>query len=103
MRTALGLTINDAAEVLGVSSRTINRKELGKTTLSPTEGDRAYRLARVADKAIELIGDAERAKSWLHESSTYLGGNTPIQMLATEVGTDLVLESLHAIAYGGVA
>ena len=103
MRRQLGLNIEDVADVLGVSKRTVSRKETNKATLSATEADRAYRLARIADMAIELIGDPKRAFSWMQTPSVYLGGKTPIQMLDTEVGTDLVVESLHAIAYGGVA
>jgi len=47
--------------VLGSSTRTLTRKERGRNTLSPTEADRAYRLARIADLAIELLGDVDRA------------------------------------------
>ena len=60
-------------------------------------------LARVADLAEELLGDAERAKKWLKTPHRYLGGETPIAALETEIGADLVVESLYAIAYGGVA
>jgi putative toxin-antitoxin system antitoxin component (TIGR02293 family) len=103
MRERLGLTIADVSRVLGAGERTVIRKEQSRASLSTTEADRAYRLARVADLAIELIGDEARAKAWLRVPNTYLGGETPVGMLDTEVGTDLVVESLYAIAYGGVA
>ncbi len=103
VRERLKLTITDASRVLGAGERTIIRKEQQHTPLSATESDRAYRLARVADLAIELIGDESKATAWLRTPSAYLGGETPVAMLDTEVGTDLVVESLYAIAYGGVA
>ena len=103
LRERLGLTIADVSHVLGSGERTVVRKEQQRSALSVTESDRAYRLARVADLAIEMIGDESRAKSWLRTPSAYLGGETPISMLDTEVGTDLVVESLYAIGYGGVA
>lgn len=103
VRERLGLTISDMAHVLGTSDRTVIRKEQERAPLSPTESDRAYRLARIADLAIELIGEEARAVSWLRAPSTYLGGETPVAMLDTEIGTNLVIESLYAIAYGGVA
>ena len=40
MRLTLDLTIDDIADILGVSHRTLVRKEQGKTTLSPSEADR---------------------------------------------------------------
>ncbi|MBV8369686.1 MAG: DUF2384 domain-containing protein [Candidatus Eremiobacteraeota bacterium] len=103
LRERLGLTIAEVARILGAGERTIIRKEQQRAALSATEADRAYRLARVADLATELIGDEGKAKSWLRTPSTYLGGETPVGMLDTEIGTELVLESLYAIGYGGVA
>ncbi len=103
VRERLGLTIVDIARVLGAGERTVIRKEQQQAPLSVTESDRAYRLARIADLAIELIGDEAKATAWLRTPSTYLGGETPVAMLDTEVGSDLVVESLYAIAYGGVA
>jgi putative toxin-antitoxin system antitoxin component (TIGR02293 family) len=79
------------------------RKEQSRARLSVSDGDRAYRLARVADLATEFIGDADHARGWLKTRQRYLGDQTPIAMLDTEIGTDLVVESLYAIAYGGVA
>lgn len=103
MRERLGLTIADLAQILGAGERTVIRKEQQQSALSATEADRAYRLARIADLATESIGDAAKAKRWLRVPNTYLGGETPIGMLDTEVGAELVMQSLAAIAYGGVA
>jgi putative toxin-antitoxin system antitoxin component (TIGR02293 family) len=91
------------AQLLDVAPRTVNRKENSEQPLSVSEGDRAFRIARIADLAIEMIGDREKALSWLHKPNTYLGRKAPIEMLDTEIGADLVAESLHAIAFGGVA
>lgn len=103
LRQRLGLTITELSRVLGAGERTVIRKEQDRSALSPTEADRAYRLARIADLAIELIGDETNAVAWLRLPNAYLGGEAPVAVLDTEVGTDLVMESLYAIAYGGVA
>jgi putative toxin-antitoxin system antitoxin component (TIGR02293 family) len=68
-----------------------------------SQSDRAHRLARVTNLATETIGNEARATSWLRTQSPYLGGETPVRMLETEIGTELVVASLYAIAYGGVA
>jgi putative toxin-antitoxin system antitoxin component (TIGR02293 family) len=103
MRNELRLTVDVMARLLDVAPRTVNRKESSEQPLSVSEGDRAFRIARIADLAIEMIGDRDKAMSWLHKPNTYLGRKTPIEMLDTEIGADLVAESLHAIAFGGVA
>jgi len=103
IRTELQLTVEEMARLLDVATRSVNRKEKSKQPLSVSEGDRAFRLARIADLAVQLIGDREKASSWLRTPNTYLGGKTPVEMLDTEVGTDFVSQSLYSIAYGGVA
>jgi putative toxin-antitoxin system antitoxin component (TIGR02293 family) len=103
LRNELHLTVDAMAQLLDVAPRTVNRKENSEQPLSVSEGDRAFRIARIADLAIEMIGDREKALSWLHKPNTYLGRKAPIEMLDTEIGADLVAESLHAIAFGGVA
>jgi putative toxin-antitoxin system antitoxin component (TIGR02293 family) len=103
LRARLEMTIPELARLLGVSSRTVLRKEQRHGKLSPSEADRAYRLARTADGAIAAIGDQAKAVAWMRTPNAYLGGKTPLQMLETEIGAELVAESLQAIAYGGVA
>lgn len=103
LRKSLQLTLGDLAHVIGTSERSVMRKERSGTPLTVAEGDRVYRLARVADLAEELIGDADRAIRWLKTPHRFLGDKTPISLLDTEIGTDLVVESLFTIAYGGVA
>ena len=97
------ITISDIAVIVGMSSRTIMRKEKKSEPLTSAETDRFYRIARVGDLAAQLIGDRDRAVEWLKTPNHYLGDTTPLAMLETEIGTDHVIESLYAIAYGGVA
>jgi putative toxin-antitoxin system antitoxin component (TIGR02293 family) len=103
MRHQLDITVDVMANLLDIAPRTVNRKESSEQPLSVSEGDRAFRIARIADLAVELIGNREKALAWLRRPNTYLGGRIPIEMLDTEIGADLVAESLHSIAYGGVA
>lgn len=103
LRENLELTLAEISAVLGTSERTVIRKEKTGEALTISEADRAYRIARIADLAAELIGDPIRAKAWMKKRHPFLGDETPITMLDTEVGADLVVESLYAIAYGGAA
>jgi len=96
------LPLDTIASLIGTSTRTINRRLAKNDRLTPSEADRMFRLARVVDLAAEMIGDSTRALRWLHTASRYLGDRTPLEMLGTEIGTQLVEESLYAIAFGGV-
>ena len=103
IRLRLGLTVEDIARILGAGERTVIRKEQGRIALSTAEADRAYRIVRIADLAIASIGDEHAAVAWLKSPNAYLGGEVPVAMLDSEVGTEMVEQSLSAIAYGGVA
>ena len=99
-----GITTDEYGSLLGSSSRTVARR-LAKAgaILTSIEADRLYRFARVMDLAVEMIGDAEKADAWFRTPHRYLGGQTPLRMVETDAGTQIVEESLYAIAYGGVA
>lgn len=45
------------------------------------------RLARLTEAAIELFeGDTEAAQGWMKAPRAVLGGKTPLEMAATEIG-----------------
>jgi putative toxin-antitoxin system antitoxin component (TIGR02293 family) len=102
LRDSLGLTTAEISFLLDASARTVERRLNSEANLTVAEGDRAYRAARITDLASKMLGDSGRAKEWLRAPSRYLGGKTPLAMLATEVGTHLVEQSLYAIGYGSV-
>jgi putative toxin-antitoxin system antitoxin component (TIGR02293 family) len=102
LRDSLGLTNVEISFLLDASTRTVERRLNSDGKLTIAEGDRAYRAARITDLATKMLGDSARAKQWLRTPSRYLGGKTPLAMLATEVGTHLVEQSLYAIGYGSV-
>lgn len=102
LRRSLELSIDELSRAIDASPRTIERRVKSGAMLDVSEGDRAYRLVRVADLAAEMLGDADVARRWLRTPSRYMGGETPLAMLATEVGTQIVEQSLYAIGYGGI-
>jgi putative toxin-antitoxin system antitoxin component (TIGR02293 family) len=99
---SLHLSNDDVSRVLDISPRTLYRQLESGAKLGVAEGDRAYRVARIADLATEMLGSSAAADVWLRTRSQYFGSEAPFDMIATEVGTQLVEESLYAIGYGGV-
>nr|RNF64334.1 DUF2384 domain-containing protein [Acidithiobacillus sulfuriphilus] len=97
----LGLTDQDLADVLDVSTKTLQR--IGSrpdARLSLTVGDRLYRLSRVASFAVEVFGDRQRAREWLREPQFGLGMRAPLHLLRTDAGTQEVWDLLGRIQYG---
>lgn len=71
--------------------------------LSSTEQDRLYRAFRVWKRTLEVLEDDHSARRWIVRENRALGGEAPLALLDTEVGYELVLDTLGRIEYGVVA
>jgi putative toxin-antitoxin system antitoxin component (TIGR02293 family) len=102
--TALGekLELNNGAlsGKLGIPSRTLTRRLSRHARLTASESDRTVRAARVYATAVDMIGDAEKASTWLRTPNRALGGDAPVDRLDTDLGARDVENLLGRIAYG---
>jgi putative toxin-antitoxin system antitoxin component (TIGR02293 family) len=85
---------------LGIPQRTLTRRLSEALLLTPAESDRTVRMARVYANAVEMIGDEEKAISWLSTPNRALGGESPLDQLDTDTGARVVEDILGRIAYG---
>ncbi len=99
-RGNIGLSTADLAELVHISRRTLSRRrEAGR--LQPDESDRLLRLSRVFAETIELFeGDADAARSWLARPQAALDGETPFDMMKTDVGTREVEALIGRLEHG---
>ena len=85
--------------LLDISDRTLARRREQKI-LSKAESDRLYRVARVAVRAEEVLGSSQTAERWLKEPIPALGFETPLSMLDTDEGAQMVGDLLGRIEHG---
>ena len=85
--------------VLGIPPRTFARRKAAKQ-FTPEESDRIYRLARIVQLAIDVLGSDEKARNWLKAPNRALGGEVPFEILDTDVGARQVEAALLRVAYG---
>jgi putative toxin-antitoxin system antitoxin component (TIGR02293 family) len=62
--------------------------------------DRLARIKRILEQATHVLGDHDKASRWLWTASRGLGGEIPLQLLDTDVGTQRVQQELRQIEYG---
>ena len=98
---ASGLTLQELATALDLSSRSLQRRRSGR--LARFESDRLYRMARLLALARETLGEGERAVRWLKRTNRALGGLAPLAAIDTELGARQVENVLGRIAYGGIS
>ena len=78
----------EVGTVVGLSPRTIARyRGEPNKSLDPPQADRVYRLARMQALAEDVLESQEGASNWLRRPQPGLGGEIPLDLLATEVGT----------------
>jgi uncharacterized protein (DUF2384 family) len=53
----------------------------------------------VVAKGEEVFGE-DPLRVWLKETNKALGGKTPLSLLASDFGIDMVLDELHKIEHG---
>lgn len=102
MAQSLAVERSVLLHILGISARTVQRKNRSAVRLSPAASDRLSRMDRILILATEVFGAKEKAVEWLKRSSRALGNQQPIQLLDTDAGTQRVERELRQIQHGFV-
>jgi putative toxin-antitoxin system antitoxin component (TIGR02293 family) len=91
---------SELAELVAITLRTLHRrKEQGR--LEPDESDRLLRVSRVFGKALQLFeGDADAARRWFSTPAKALGGERPITLARTDLGSNEVEALIDRLEQG---
>lgn len=95
----LSLSESQLAELLPVSGRTILRYA-SKKPFNRVVSEQIIQMAEVVAKGIEVFGDKEKFKSWMHSPSKALANKTPLSLLSSRFGMEMVLDEIGRIEYG---
>jgi putative toxin-antitoxin system antitoxin component (TIGR02293 family) len=95
-----GLAKKTASHFVRITTRTLaRRKREGR--LRPDESDRLVRAARLFAQAVGLFeGDEKAARQWLNVPQPALGGSTPWDFAATEIGAREVEGLIGRLEHG---
>jgi putative toxin-antitoxin system antitoxin component (TIGR02293 family) len=99
LQKEIDIPANKLASIINIPSRTLTRrKKEGK--LQTDESERLFRIARLFDKATDVLGSKEDARQWLKSPKKALGGLTPLRYADTELGAQEVFDLLGRLEYG---
>ena len=91
--------LSDAEMAQIIPRRTLSHLK-NTRRLSPEQSDRIARAAGVLALAHETFGSREKANGWMRDANRALDGKTPLSMLRTGSGAQLVEQVLTRIAHG---
>ncbi|ATQ75880.1 antitoxin [Massilia violaceinigra] len=98
-----GITQDSLFVHLRLPRNTLRERISKNALLSSTEQDRIYRADRVWKRTLDVLEDENSARRWITRSNRALGGESPLSLLDTEVGYELVMDTLGRIEHGVVA
>lgn len=98
----VGVPVPDLLVWARISQRTWSRRKV-TGVLDPLESDRVARAIRLYDRAVDVLGSPEGARTWLHAIDRSLGGRSPWQVAGTEIGADRVANLLGRLEHGVLA
>ncbi len=95
------LDLPRVGKILSVPPRTMARRK-AEQRLTAQESDRLARLARILAYATDVFGAEEKASVWISRPNRILRGTAPIELLDTDLGTQVVETMLGRIEHGVV-
>ncbi len=98
----MAFTNREMSQMLDISESTLQRlfRTVGKETLKKDEAEKAYHIARVIAKGIEVFEDEGDFTEWLHTRNTALGAVKPISLMNSAIGREQLEDLLVGIQYG---
>ena len=98
---ASALSIDEIADAVGISSRTLRRqKDQPERPMPPDLASKTWFLAETLAQASAVFGGRDAAERWMARPAMGLDGARPIELLRTLQGAELVTELLGRLEHG---
>ncbi|WP_375417684.1 antitoxin Xre/MbcA/ParS toxin-binding domain-containing protein [uncultured Hymenobacter sp.] len=96
----LELTVRELAPILDTTERTLARRLESEGELSKSESERLLLLRQLTEHGVDVFEDQGKFNRWLRRPLPLLGNQSPLELLDTASGFQLVDELLGRIEYG---
>jgi putative toxin-antitoxin system antitoxin component (TIGR02293 family) len=95
----LNLSTSQMADLVAITERTIQRYTL-KRTFNRIVSEQILQIAEVAVKGTNTFGDKDKFLSWMHQPNKALADKTPMSLLGSRFGTEMISDELGRIEHG---
>ena len=102
MAKHLSFSGKELAIIINLSERTLQRYPDDKK-LEKIASEKAIQLAKLYERGNEVWGDLDRFKGWMRHPNPFLGSKTPLEILDTNFGFEMVLDEIGRIEHGILA
>jgi putative toxin-antitoxin system antitoxin component (TIGR02293 family) len=95
----LHFSMNQMAELLPVNNRTIQRYA-HKKHFNRVVSEQILQIAEVAAKGVEVFENKDKFLLWMNHPIKALADKTPMSLLSSRFGTEMVIDELGRIEHG---
>ncbi|HTD40952.1 MAG TPA: antitoxin Xre/MbcA/ParS toxin-binding domain-containing protein [Mucilaginibacter sp.] len=95
----ISLTIQELADIMHISERTLQRYD-DDAIIKTEYAEKAVELARLYTRGEEVFGSLDKFKTWMKTPLHVFKGETPVSLLDTSVGFDIIFKELGRIEHG---
>jgi putative toxin-antitoxin system antitoxin component (TIGR02293 family) len=95
----ISITFQELANIMHISERTLQRYD-DDAIIKTEYAEKAIELARLYTRGEEVFGSMDKFKSWMKTPSHIFKGETPVSLLDTSFGFNLVFRELGRIEHG---
>jgi putative toxin-antitoxin system antitoxin component (TIGR02293 family) len=99
LRERLDVPEKMLASTVNIAYRTLSRRKK-EGRFKTDESERVLRIAKIYEKALDVLEDDEITRQWFKMPAKALGGKTPLEFADTEPGAQEVEDLLVRIEYG---
>lgn len=94
------LTLQEWADILGLSSKTLTRYRKEGKVFQPWHSSVILQMTEVLSAGMEVFGDRSKLYQWLTNDTFALGSRSPKSLLTNSYGRELVLREMVHIEHG---
>jgi len=95
----ISLTIQELSNIMHISERTLQRYD-DNAIIKTEYAEKAIELARLYTRGEEVFGSMDKFKNWMKTPSHVFKGETPVSLLDTSFGFNMVFKELGRIEHG---
>ena len=99
----LSFTLQEWAQFLHISTRSLDRLKKEKKKLNPSQSEKLIDITLLYEYGVDVFGSSEKFSKWLSRPSIPLGGVEPKSLLDTNQGIQAIKSELSKIEYGVLA
>lgn len=96
---ALNIPMKRLAKLLPVTERTLQRRA-ANSLLNSTTSQQVILIGQLITKGEEAFEDPKKFQEWLAQPNMALGGYTPLNIMDTTIGVQLVMDILGRLEHG---